>query len=110
MLMIVLTTQDPLPGRFIVTEISVYGENIRNKKMTNQLSLSLLVLLTIWITGCSSTNPDQHKVDMQKLKQYCQTHSKEACHKRHMEVHMRHHGGTEKDFYDHHKKQHGKID
>ena len=76
--------------------------------MINQLNLGLLVLLSIGVTGCSAMTEDPHKVDMQELRQYCQTHSKEACHKRHMKVHMSHHGGTEKDFQDHHKKKHGK--
>ena len=76
--------------------------------MINQLNLGLLVLLSIGIAGCSAMTEDPHKVDMQELRKYCQTHSKEACHKRHMKVHMSHHGGTEKDFYDHHKKKHGK--
>ena len=88
--------------------ISVYETKPRYRKMTSQLNLGLLVLLSIGITGCSAMTEDNHKVDMQELKQYCQTHSKEACDKQHMKIHMSHHGGTEQDFHDHHKKKHGK--
>ena len=81
---------------------------IKIKKAINTLNLSLLILLSGGIVSFSAIAEDKHKVDMKKLKQYCQTHSQEACHIKHIEIHLRHHAGTEKDFHDHYQKEHGK--
>ena len=49
-----------------------------------------------------------HEADMQRLIEFCKTHTKDECHELHAKMHMKHHGGTKEDFQKHHEEEHGK--
>ena len=78
--------------------------------MIKNLKVSTALLLAI--TLCVLNNPvkaeDKHELDMQGLMKYCKTHTKEECHEMHAKIHMKHHGGTKKDFEKHYQQEHRK--
>ena len=49
-----------------------------------------------------------HEDDMQRLIEFCKTHTKDECHELHARMHMKHHGGTKEGFQKHYKEEHSK--
>ena len=77
------------------------------RKVMNIL-ISLLIVAGAVYMGNVDNEGNNHEVDMQDLLKYCKTHSKKECHDMHAKIHMKHHGGTKKEFLEHYEKEHAR--
>lgn len=70
--------------------------------------IGLLIVVGTLYMGNVDNEENNHEVDMKDLMKYCKTHSKKECHEMHSKIHMKHHGGTKKDFQEHYEKEHAR--
>ena len=78
------------------------------KKIILDVHVAMLLALTLVLTINSVAAKDKHKNGMRELINFCKSHSKKECHNMHARIHMKHHGGTKKDFQEHYEKEHRK--
>ena len=72
------------------------------------IKIVIIVLVTMFfvLTFGAIASQHTHKMDMQRLMEFCKMHSKKECHELQAKIHMKYHGGTNKDFQNHYEEEH----